>query len=179
MKNKIRAIYQKHKEIILYLFFGFITTVVSLLACFLTLKFGVVFIHDENGQPTELLDILGSTVQWVVGVLVAFFTNKMWVFKNAERGRKATVHQLLVFSGSRVGTYFLEVVINLGVIALFDGLGYKTVVLNLIVMSFALTSRVWAKVISSVVVVITNYVISKLFVFKKKSSKNKSNGEGN
>ena len=172
MKNKILKLYEKHKEIILYLFFGFITTVVSLLACFLTLRLGVTFMHNEHGEPTKLLDIIGSTVQWVVGVLVAFFTNKLWVFKNAEHGKKAAIHQLLIFSGSRVGTYFLEVVINLAIIALFDSLGYTALVLNLIIVSLPLTSRVWAKFISSVVVVVSNYFISKLIVFRKKSDKN-------
>ncbi len=171
MKDKLKNFYLKHKEIILYLIFGVITTVVSLLACYLTLKIGVIFLHDENGEPTELLDILGSTTQWIVGVLVAFFTNKLWVFKNAEHGRRATVHQLLVFSGSRVGTYVLEVVINLGVIAAFDALGYKPFELNLIIFTIAITSRVWAKVVSSVLVVITNYIISKLLVFKNKNDK--------
>ena len=170
MKNKILNLYNKHKEIILYLFFGFITTVVSLLACFLTLKLGVAFLHDEKGEPTKLLDIIGSTVQWVVGVLVAFFTSKLWVFKDAEHGKKATIHQLLIFSGSRVGTYFIEVVINLAIIALLDSMGYTDIVLNLIVLTLPLTSRVWAKFISSVVVVISNYFISKIFVFKNKKN---------
>lgn len=168
MIEKIKVLYQKHKEIVLYLFFGVITTVVSLGVCFLTLKIGVIFMHDENGEPTELLDIIGSTTQWISGVLVSFFTNKLWVFTSAERGTKATLKQLAVFSSSRVATYFIEVAINLGVIALFDALGYTAPLINLIIFSFVLTSRVWAKVISSIVVVISNYFISKLLVFKKK-----------
>ena len=60
--ERIKALYRKHKEIILYLLFGIITTVASLGACYLTLKLGVIFIHDENGEPTELLDIIGSKV---------------------------------------------------------------------------------------------------------------------
>ena len=168
--KKIKELYQKYKEIILYLVFGVITTAVSLAACYLTLKIGVNFMHDEAGEPTELLDILGSTVQWVSGVLVAFFTNRLWVFTDAERGTKAAFKQLAVFSGSRVATYFIEVVINLGVIAIFDAAGYVAPTLNLIIISIALTSRVWAKVISSIVVVISNYFISKLLVFKKKKA---------
>ena len=170
--KKIKEIFIKHKEIILYLIFGFITTVVSLFACFVTLKVGVLFefLRDENGDPTELLDILGSTVQWISGVLVAFITNKKWVFTDAEKGRRQTVKQLLTFSGSRVITYFVEVAVNLGVIALFDGLGYKPFTIPLIIISLSITSRVWAKVVSSVIVVISNYFISKLIVFKKKKN---------
>ena len=173
MIEKIKKLYEKHKEIILYLVFGVITTIASLAACFVTLKFGVLvpFLRDEAGAPTELLDVIGSTTQWIVGVLVAFFTNKKWVFTDSEKGRGATLRQLITFSGARVGTYFIEVVINLGVIALFDMTSYVPPVLNLIVFSVALTSRLWAKVISSVVVVISNYFISKLIVFRKKENK--------
>ena len=171
MKKRLSALYTKHKQLILYLVFGVITTVVSLLAWYLTLEIGVIFMHDENGEPTEWLDILGSTTQWVSGVLVAFFTNKFWVFKSAEHGKMVTVKQFSVFCGSRVGTYFLEVVINLVTIQLFEWLGYATFTLNLLVFSLDVTERIWAKVVSSVVVVITNYYISKLLVFRKKKTK--------
>ena len=172
MIEKIKKIYEKHKELIRYLFFGIITTVVSLGFCFATLKIGVLFepLRDEAGEPTELLDIIGSITQWVSGVLVAFFTNKRWVFTSSEKGARATAKQLVAFSGARVATLFIEIVINLGVIAAFDALGYKAPVMNLIIFSLALTSRLWAKVVSSIVVVISNYFISKLWVFKKKEN---------
>ena len=169
--DKIKELIKKYKEIILYLFFGVVTTVVSLAACWATLEIGVVFIHDSAGEPTELLDIIGSTVQWVVGVLVAFFTNKKWVFTDAEKGKNASTKQFFTFCGSRVVTYFIEVVINLAVIALLeDILGYKAFELELVVISFAITARFWAKVVSSVVVVVSNYFISKLLVFKKRKN---------
>ncbi len=168
--KKLKELYVKYKEIILYLFFGVVTTVVSLAACWVTLKVGVMFdgLRDEAGEPTELLDVIGSTVQWVTGVLVAFFTNKKWVFTDAEKGKSAGARQFFSFCGARVGTYFIEVVINLGVIALFEALNYRAPTLNLIVFSLVLSARLWAKVVSSIVVVISNYFISKLLVFKKK-----------
>ena len=170
MIEKIKELYKKYEEIIKYLFFGVVTTIVSLAACYATLKVGVLFegLRDSNGEPTEILDIIGSTTQWIVGVLVAFFTNKRWVFTDSEKGKSATLRQLVAFSGARVGTYFIEVVINLGVIAIFDAAGYVAPTLNLIIISIALTSRLWAKVISSIVVVVSNYFISKLIVFRKK-----------
>lgn len=173
MIEKIKKIYQKHKEIIRYMFFGIITTVVSLGFCYATLKLGVLFepLRDKAGEPTELLDIIGSITQWVSGVLVAFFTSKLWVFTDSEKGRRATLKQLATFSGARVATLFVEIVINLAVIAAFDAAGYKAPVLNLLIISLPLTSRLWAKVVSSVVVVISNYLISKLWVFKKKNKK--------
>ncbi len=166
--KRLKELYIKHKQLILYLIFGAITTVVSLLTCYLTLKIGVRYMHDENGDPTELLDILGSTTQWISGVIVAFLTNKLWVFKSAEHGKRATFKQFSIFCGSRVGTYFLEVVINLVTIQLFGWLGYSAIKFNLFALSFDITERVWAKLISSVIVVITNYYISKFWVFRKK-----------
>jgi len=165
--EKIKALLKKHEEIISYLFFGMVTTVCSLLACFITLKLGVLVWHDEAGEPTEFLDVLGSTTQWIVGVLVAFFTNKKWVFKDKEKGKKMGV-QFFKFTGSRVFTYLLEVVINLSAIAAFDALGYKAPVFAIVGITVTLSSRLWAKVISSVVVVVSNYFISKLLVFRKK-----------
>ena len=172
MMEKIKKIYEKHKEIILYLLFGVITTVASLAACFITLKVGVLFdfLRGADGEPTELLDVIGSCVQWVTGVLVAFYTNKKWVFTGSEQGKEATLKQLITFSGARVATLFVEIVINLGMIALFDLAGYKPIELDLIILTLALTSRLWAKVVSSIVVVVSNYFISKLIVFKKKGN---------
>ena len=161
--KRLTALYKKHKELILYFSFGFITTVISLLACYLTIKIGVRWLHDDNGDPTELLDILGSTTQWVSGVIVAFVTNRLWVFADAQKGKAGP--QLLKFAGSRVATYFLEVVINLLAIAAIEFLHYREFAL----FGFVFSSRVWAKIISSVLVVISNYFISKLFVFKNKT----------
>ena len=168
MVEKIKALLQRKKQLILYLLFGAITTVCSLAAWYLTLHFGVLIWHDEQGDPTAFLDVLGSTTQWVVGVLVAFVTNKKWVFVDAEKGLRVSMRQLGIFSGSRVATYVMEVAINVGVIAIFDLLGYCAPVLNLFGMEMELSARLWAKVVSSIAVVIANYFISKLVVFRRK-----------
>lgn len=161
--SKTRAFYNRHKQMILYLAFGLVTTVASLVACYLTLTIGVKFIHDENGEPTELLDILGSTTQWIVGVLVAFFTNKKWVFTEAAHGKKTTLIQLAEFSGGRVATYVAEVLINLGAIAALEALHYQ----EFVFLGVPFTVRTWAKILSLIFVGVSNYFISKLFVFRK------------
>ena len=67
----------------------------------------------------------------------------------------------------------MEAVINLGIIALLDDLiHYRAPIIPLGFTEFELSSRIWAKIISSVIVVISNYYISKLFVFKKKKQSN-------
>lgn len=173
MKAAIRRLIRQNKQVILYLLFGVITTVCSLGACYLTLKTGVALgWQDNTGDPAVGLDILGSTVQWFVGVLVAFFTNKKWVFTEATHGKKATWHQLLIFSGSRVLTYFLEVVLNLGCIFLLEAVHFPEPTWHIRNMVLSLNVRIWAKVISSVVIVIANYFISKLLVFRKEEKEN-------
>jgi putative flippase GtrA len=163
--EKIKAFYSKHRQIILYLLFGALTTVVSLTTCYITLRVGVIFMHDENGEPTRMLDVLGSTLQWISGVTVAFITNKKWVFTEAEKGIRSGAKQFFKFASGRIVTYFLEVGVNLGAIALFDVAGYRAFE----VLGISVTSRLWAKVISSVIIVIANYFISKLIVFKNKN----------
>ena len=159
----VKRFFEKYKEIILYLLFGVITTVASFGACYLTLKIGVIFLHDENGDPTALLDVIGSTTQWVAGVLVSFVTNKLWVFTDCKKGVAATFKQLGVFAGGRVLTYILEVPMNLALIWSLEKLGYTAFTL----LGFDVTSRVFAKLVTAVIVVIANYFISKLLVFRK------------
>ena len=169
--KRIKDFYEKHKQIIRYLLFGAITTVCSMVAWAVTMKVGVLFWHDEVGEPTAGLDILGSTTQWIVGVLVAFVTNKKFVFVDAEKGIGVTVRQLLIFSGSRVLTYVMEVVMNLLLIELLEKLlRIPEPTLQIGSFAFTLTARIWAKFITAVAVVIANYFISKIFVFKKKKT---------
>lgn len=163
MIERLKELYGKYREIISYLFFGVVTTVVSLGAWYLTMKVGVLFLSDGNGQPTTLLDAVGSTVQWVVGVAVAFVTNKLFVFTDAEKGIRKTAGQLATFTASRVMTYFMEMGLNIASIWAFQTLGYKAFE----VFGFNVDERIWAKVITSVAVTVANYVISKLLVFRK------------
>ena len=155
----------------MYMIFGILTTVASFAAWYLTMEIGVLFWHDGEGEPTMGLDIVGSSVQWVVGVITAFITNKKWVFVDADKGVGVTVRQFVSFTCSRILTYFIETVLNLGLIAAFAGLGYKTFTLNLIGYPFDVSERIWAKLLTAVAVVIINYVLSKLLVFRKSKKK--------
>lgn len=167
--------YARNKQVVLYLLFGSVTTVCALLACYLTLKLGVRIWHDEQGNPTAVVDILGSTSQWIVGLLLAFFTNKRWVFTKAEHGVSVGFKQFGVFASSRVITYFLEVALNLVLIALLEGLHYHAPSFPLFGQKVAISARFWAKLISSATIVVINYFISKLIVFRKKKDGKEKN----
>ena len=95
--------------------------------------------------PTPFENTVLSTVNWVTGVIFAFFTNRRFVFKSREPMRKEAPKFVL----SRVATWILDIV----VMQILTAAG-----INLVV----------ASVISAVLVVIANYVFSKLFVFRKK-----------
>ena len=97
-----------------------------------------------------------------------FINDNVPFFTDAEKGVRAGAKQFGVFASSRIGTYFLEVFINLAIIKLFEVFGYVAITLTILKFSLELTSRFWAKLFSSVLVVISNYYISKLLVFRKK-----------
>ena len=177
MKKKLWEWIARKKQMILYLIFGVVTTVCSLLACYLTLRLGVLVFHDEKGEPTAFLDVLGSTTQWVVGVIVAFLTNKRWVFVDAARGGRATARQFGAFAGARVATYLLEVVLNLSFIALLELMHYRAPSFPLFGQELALSARVWAKALAAVAIVIANYFISKLWIFRKPNGAEESSKE--
>lgn len=134
-------LYVKYEEIIVYLIVGGLTTVVSYIC-----KFGFNFlVFGGTKHPTSFQNLILSTICWVSGVIFAYFTNRKYVFKSTgpmlkEAGKFVT---------SRISTYILDIVIMQ---VLGNILGVNVYV---------------ASVISAVLVVIANYVFSKLFVFKK------------
>ncbi len=166
----MKAFYQKHKELILYLVFGVLTTVVSFTAYF-AVFWGWKAIADippeDTSSPQYLLAYsVAQIAQWVTGVLFAFFTNRKWVFADAEKNGKL-LPQLAKFSAGRVATFFVDYGITyfgaLALTALFPAL--TAVALLGMTLNFC---DLIAKFVAAVIVVITNYVLSKLFVFNKK-----------
>ena len=137
------AWYQKHKEIINYIFFGGLTTLVNWMVYSLL----VALIH----LPIEW----SNAIAWVAAVLFAYVTNGKWVFESEATGRKSRLREFFLFLASRVFTGVVEL---LGLPALYY-LGLDTSIWGI--------DGFLAKVIVTVVVVILNYVLSKLVVFRK------------
>lgn len=132
-------IYKKNKEIINYLIFGVLTTVVSFVVYFI---FAKVFKIDE---------VISNVISWFFSVLFAFVTNKLYVFESKETGKKTLLKEIISFYLARL---FTGVVCDLGVFALM----VKTFKIN----------DVLSKLVTQVIVIILNYVLSKLIVFRKK-----------
>lgn len=136
----IKELLKKYREIIVYLIVGVMTTIFSWGACFVS----ELFLNPEIAWQNGMLNTIG----WVSGVLFAYPLNRKWVFNSTN---PKILKEFIGFAGSRVSTWILDIVI-------------MAVTVNVFHMNY------WvAKIcISAVLVMIGNYVFSKLFIFKKK-----------
>ena len=137
MIAKIRAMIEKHWDILSYLFFGALTTLVNYLVYF------------PCYNLLHLSPVVSNVIAWVVAVAFAYLTNKPFVFKSHDWSMKTIVPELTKFVGCRVGSGLLETALLFLTVDLLHWNG------NLM------------KLILSVMVVILNYVGSKLLVFRK------------
>ena len=160
MKN----LFNKYREIITYIFFGVVTTVVSMGVYFAILLAAEYVGNISPEEPVfNAIRLVAQIIQWVAGVLVAFFTNKKWVFNAGGTTKQQTVRELSQFALARVGTLGLDTLLTFGTVWLLGALNY---VPFKFILTF--TADLWSKIVASVVVIITNYLISKFIVFKKK-----------
>lgn len=136
--KKLLALLKKHEEVISYLFFGGLTTLVNY----------IVYLPCYN--LLHLSGALSNAVAWVAAVAFAYLTNKPFVFKSHDWSAKTVIPELTKFVGCRVGSGLAETAIIFVTVDLLDLNG------NII------------KILTSVLVVILNYVSSKLVVFRKK-----------
>ena len=143
MIQKACKLYHTYKEAIDYLFWGGMTTVVS---------WGTYSLFVLLGASI----FWGNALSWVCAVLFAFVTNKLWVFQSKSWEGSVLFPELVKFLSSRVATGFFEMIAVPALVAI--GLN-QTI--------FGIDGMV-SKVLVSVVVVILNYILSKLFVFKNK-----------
>lgn len=173
--SKIKDMLRKHREVLLYLVFGVLTTLVGWIVYFAILWTWRSAFGLDPGDTASRMYLLGYTiaqvVQWIAAVLFAFFTNRKWVFTDADRAVPLPA-QLGAFAGGRVATFFLDYLVTYfgarALTALFPSLT-----------TVSLLGRDWnlcdilAKVIAAVLVIIGNYFFSKLVVFRKKRGSEK------
>ena len=168
--DKINALFLKYKEIIMYLIFGVLTTVVSLVSYFIFLNAGITIgFCDENGEATDMLRVVANILSWVLAVLFAFYTNRKWVFEAAKDSGKNTLQQLAEFSGARVLTLLMDTAVTIGTVKLLEALNFQPFWFIGEGLKLLLVEKDHiAKLVTQVLVVIGNYVLSKLWVFKAK-----------
>ncbi|MBO7273422.1 MAG: GtrA family protein [Clostridia bacterium] len=170
MVEKLKALWAKHREVLMYLIFGVMTTFVGWGVYYAVLLSGRA-IFDIPAEETAsvryfALYTAAQIIQWVCAVLFAFFTNRAWVFTDADKST-SWWKQLLPFAGGRVVTLGLDFVITLGLTLGLGALIPAWTAAELFGKTWNLC-EIFSKVVAAVVVIVANYVISKLFVFKNK-----------
>ena len=144
--KKIKELYLKYKEIINYLIFGVLTTIVALLT-----KWALLFtiLNASNGIELQIAVILS----WIIAVLFAYFTNRKFVFESNNNNK---TKEFISFIMARLATLLLDMFIMWFFVTLLK------LNSNLYVIIFTLLSQV--------LIIIGNYIFSKLFVFKKSNT---------
>ncbi len=138
--EKIKELYLKYKEAINYIIFGVLTTVVSLAVYYISV---FIFLNPENAIQLQIANILS----WIAGVAFAYFTNRKYVFESTEKNKLKEAGKFVL---ARVATLIMDMIVM--------WLGVTVLLLNDKII----------KLISQIVIIISNYIFSKLFVFKKK-----------
>ncbi len=137
MVKKLLDLVKAQKEVVTYLIFGVLTTLVNY----------AVYLPLYNWL--HLSATISNALAWVVAVAFAYLTNKPFVFESHDWSIKTVLPELTKFVGCRVGSGLAE-----------------TAILFVTVDFLQWNGNLW-KLLTSVLVVILNYVASKLLVFKK------------
>lgn len=125
----------KKKELIRYLFFGGLTFLVS------------IGIYGLFNQILGVNELFANVISWICAVSFAYVTNRLWVFSSNASGAKQIFCELLSFFGGRVVTLLIEE----GILLVFiTWMGFDSMLV---------------KIVAQVIVILLNYVISKLFIF--------------
>ena len=138
----IKKIFKKYREQITYLIFGGLTTLVSIAVS--SLFYYVIFGKTHN--------ILSNVISEIVAITFAYITNKLFVFCSKTNDFKSLLKEIVSFYLLRAASTLL----NIGAMYLFVDIWHFEFIV--------------CKIIVTVVVIILNYIFSKLFVFKKKNA---------
>lgn len=139
--EKIKELYTKYKEIINYLIFGVLTTVVNIVTYAI---FARLFHVDE---------VVSNIIAQIISILFAYVTNKIYVFESKSTKLKDILKEMVSFFGCRIFTAVLD--------TLLFSFMIKILLINDLI----------AKCITQVIVIVLNYVFSKLIIFRKKDKK--------
>ena len=138
MGEKLKNLLHRHYDILVYLIFGVLTTAVNY----------IVYLPCYN--LLHLSSAVSNVIAWAAAVAFAYVTNKPFVFHSHDWSAKTVVPELTKFIGTRLGSGGLETLVLLVFVDILHGNG-----------------NVW-KLLTSVLVVVLNYIGSKLLVFRKK-----------
>jgi putative flippase GtrA len=136
--NIFEPFYKKYKEGLLYLFFGGLTFFLS------------IFLFWFMDSVMHINEVINNSIDWVICVAFQFFTNRTWVFDGKVETKKEFLKQAGSFTAGRLFTLVVEDIL---IFIFITTLGFP---------------KMPVKLGATFVVIVLNYVISKLIVFKKK-----------
>lgn len=131
-----KQLYEKYKDLIPYGIFGVLTTVVNIASYWVA------------AHPLGLSVVVSTVIAWILSVLFAYVTNRKWVFHSEAVGFNAIIKEMASFFGCRLATGFIDLAC---MFVFVDVLHFDDVAI---------------KVIANVIVIVLNYVASKLVIFK-------------
>ena len=138
MIDTIKKLCIKYKSLISYAFFGVLTTAINIVT--------YAVCYNKIG----ISNVVSNVIAWILACSFAFVTNKLWVFESKSVEIKVVIYELITFFGCRLATGLLDLAI---MYVSVDILAWNSTLM---------------KCISNVIVIIANYVASKLVIFKKK-----------
>ena len=140
----------------MYLIFGVLTTIVS---------WGSYTVFADC---FKLSVFIANIFSWICAILFAYITNKIWVFESESFKPRDLAKEIVAFTASRGITGVIEILLvpllsKWG----FDNLFYAALSNSNITADIFFTNGIYSKIFISIIVVILNYIFSKLIVFKK------------
>ena len=132
--KKIISLYKKYEEIINYLIVGGLTTLVS------------IVVYALFTKCFHINYMISNVISWIISVLFAYITNRIFVFKSKSRDILLEIYQFFKY---RIFSFLIDVLFMYILVELIN------------------VDDMISKIIVQVIVIVLNYVFSKLFVFKK------------
>lgn len=136
--SHIYFLFKKYKPLILYVFFGIATTIINVVCYNLCYNYLVIS------------NVISTCIAWLAAVLFAFVTNKLFVFDSKSFAAKVIIYELTTFFSCRLLTGVMDIAIMFVCVDLLR-----------------LNPILW-KIFANVLVIIFNYIASKLIIFKSK-----------
>jgi putative flippase GtrA len=130
-------LYKKYKEVMMYLIFGVLTTLVNILSYVVFTRLFKIDVYVSN------------VIAWILSVLFAYVTNRKYVFNSNIKTLKGKIKEITSFYACRLLTFGIDMLAMYILIDLFN------------------INDMLSKVVVNVIVIVLNYIFSKLIIFKK------------
>ncbi len=135
--EQAKALFIKYYDVIAYLFFGVVTTIIN------------IVVYAFCAHTLHIDEIASTAIGQIVAIIAAYLTNRKWVFHSQAHGAKAIMREIVSFASARAATFFLDMLIMYIFVKLLHW------------------PDIPVKIASNFIVIVLNYVASKLFIFVK------------